>query len=122
MRARDCVWRQPSDPVCGRSIQLTRKLAGYSVNSVEQEQVRRAHGHNRNIPSRDASPAPGALPPNPASTEMQNLWPTLPGPSERGCGRSLGDGTKYRRYKSNRAQRLAGNRRERSLDHEQLPY
>ena len=84
MRARDCVWRQPSDPDGGQSIQLTRKLAGYWVNSVEQEQVRRGRGRNRNIPSRDASPAPDALPPNPASTEMQNLWPTLPGPSERG--------------------------------------
>ena len=89
MRARDCVWRQPSDLLFGRSIQLTRKLAGYWVNSVEQEQVRRGRGRNRNIPSRDASPAPGALPPNPASTEMQNLWPTLPGPNERGCGRLL---------------------------------
>ena len=89
MRARDCVWRQPSDPDGGQSIQLTRKLAGYWVNSVEQEQVRRGRGRNRNIPSRDASPAPGALPPNPASTEMQNLWPTLPGPNERACDHLL---------------------------------
>src|SRR5207253_7077418 len=106
-RARDCVWPRPSDPAFGRSIQLTRKLAGYWVNSVEQPQVRRGRGRNRNIPSRDASPAPGALPPNPVSAEMQNLWRTLPSPSERGCGRSLVD-------KPNRGQRLAGNRRERS--------
>ena len=104
MRARDCVWRQPSDADCGPSIQLTRKLAGYWVNSVEQEQVRRARGHNPNSPKKGATPAPGALPPNPASTEMQNLWPTLPGPSARVC----------RSAESSRAQRLAGNRRERS--------
>src|SRR6266849_7525369 len=107
MRARDYVWPQPSDVHGDQSIQLTRKLAGYWVNSVEQQQVPRGRGRTRNIPSRDASPAPGALPPNPASTEMQNLWPTLPGPNERGCGQSLAD-------KPNRAQRLAGNRRERS--------
>ena len=52
MRARDCVWRQPSDADCGPSIQLTRKLAGYWVNSVEQEQVRRARGHNPNSPKK----------------------------------------------------------------------
>ena len=51
MRARDCVWRQPSDADCSPSIQLTRKLAGYWVNSVEQEQVRRARGHNPNSPN-----------------------------------------------------------------------
>src|SRR5205807_8649121 len=121
MRARDSVWRQPSEPVSDGSIQLTRKLAGYLVNSVEQEQVRRGRGCNRHIPSRDASPAPGALPPNPPSAEMQNLWRPLPGPSERECGRSLADGAKYRRYKSNRAQSLARNRREGNLDHDQLP-
>ena len=87
MRARDCVWRQPSDPDGGQFFQLTRKLAGYWVNSVEQEQVRRGRGRNRNIP-KDASPARDALPPNPASTEMQNLWPTLPGPNARECDRS----------------------------------
>src|SRR6476660_867684 len=107
MRARDCVWPQPSDPADGQSIQLTRKLAGYLVNSVEQEPARRGRGHNRNIPSRDAGPAPGALLPNPASTEMQNLWPTLPRLGEPACGLSLAD-------KSNRAQKPAGSRRERS--------
>src|SRR5205814_6930108 len=110
MPARDCVWRQPSDADRGPSIQLSRKLARYWANSVEQEQVRHAHGHNPNSPNKGATPAPGALPPNPASTEMQNLLLTLPGPSARGC------------LQSSRAQRLAGNRRERSWDHEQLPY
>ena len=85
MRARNCVWRQPTDAVSGPSVQLTRKLARHSVNPVAQEQVRRAHRHNRNIPSRDARPTPGALRPNPALTEMQNLWPTLPGPNARAC-------------------------------------
>src|SRR5439155_25787316 len=103
--------RQPSDPDGGRSIRLARKRAGYWVNSVEQEQVRLGHGRNRNIPSRDPTPAPGALPPNPASTEMQNLWPTLPRPDERAYGPSPPD-------KPNRVRRLTGNRRERSWDHE----
>src|SRR5437660_10119297 len=85
MPARDCVWRQPSDSDCGLSIQLTRKLARYWVNFVEQEQVRRARGHNPNSPKKSATPAPGALPQNPASTEMQNLWPTSPGPSAWVC-------------------------------------
>ena len=107
MRARDCVWPQPNDFVSGRSIQLTRKLADYWVNLVEQEQVRRGRDRNRKIPNRDASPARGALPPNPVSIEMQNLWPPLPGLGERGCGQSLAD-------KPNHAQRLAGNRQERS--------
>ena len=62
------------------SIQLTRKPARYWVNSVEQEQVRRARDHNPNSPKKGATPAPGALPPNPASNEMQNLWPTVPEP------------------------------------------
>src|SRR5262245_28315731 len=112
MRARDCVWRQPTDPDCGPSIQLTRKLAGYWVNSVEQEQVRRALDHNLNSPQKGATPEPGALPPNPASTEMQNLWPTVPGPNA--CCPSLPG-------KLNRAKRPAGNKRERNLGHEQLP-
>src|SRR5436190_17031866 len=107
MPARDCVWRQPSDSDCGLSIQLNRKLARYWVNSVEQEQVRRARGHNPNSPKKGGTPAPDALPPNPASTEMQNLWPTLPGPNERECDRS-------RPGKQNRAQGLVGNRQERS--------
>src|SRR6266513_2994407 len=115
MRARNSVWRQPSDLDRGQSIQLTRKLAGYWVNSVEQEQVRCWRGRNRNIPSKDASLVLGAVPQKPASAEMQNLWPTLPALNDRGCGHSLAD-------KSNRVQRLAGNRRERSLDHEQLHY
>src|SRR5215471_7837908 len=102
MRARDCIWRQPSDADCRPSIQLTRKLADYWVNSVEQEQVRRAHGHNPNSPKRGATPAPGALPLNPTLTEMQNLWQTWPAPSERGW------------FQSTRGQRLAGNKRERS--------
>jgi hypothetical protein len=102
MPARDSAWRQPSDSDCGPSIQLTRKPPGCWVNSAEQEQVRHARGRNRHNPSRDASPAPGALLPNWASAEMQNLWPTLPGPSAREC------------FQSNRVQRLAGNRRERS--------
>src|SRR5207253_8108525 len=102
MRVRDFVWRQPSDADSGPSIQLTGKLAGYWVNSVAQEQVRHGRGHNPNSPQKDATPAPGALPLNPASTEMQNRWPTLPGPSSRGG------------FQSSRAQRLAGNRRERS--------
>ena len=89
MRARDYVWRQPSDADCGPSIQLSRKLAGYWVNSVEQEQVRRGRGHNPNSPKKGGTPAPGALPPNPASTEMQNLWPTLPGPSARGAANQV---------------------------------
>ena len=84
MRARDSAWRQPSDADCGPSIQLTRKPPGYWVNSAEQEQVRRGRDHNRDSPSKDATPAPGALLPNRASAEMQNLWPTLPGPSARG--------------------------------------
>src|SRR6266446_9879096 len=115
MRARDCVWRQPNDADCGPSIQLTRKFVGYWVNSVEQGQVRPARGHNPNNPQKGATPAPGELPPNPVSTEMQNLWSTLPLLNDRACGRSLPD-------RPNRAQRLAGNRRERSLDHERLPY
>src|SRR6516162_8619516 len=114
MRARNYVSRQPSDPDFDRSTQLTRKLARHSVNSVVQEQVRRGRDHNPNSPNKGATRAQGAPPPNPASTEMQNLWPILPGPGERGCGRSLAD-------KSNRAQRLAGNRPERSWDHEQPP-
>src|SRR5437763_15627157 len=115
MRARGCMWPQPSDLLDGQSIQLTQKLAGYWANSVEQQQFQRGPGRNRNIPNRDATPAPNALLPNPASTEMQNLWLTLPGPSEPGCGQSLAD-------KSNRAQSLTGNRRGRSQDHEQLLY
>src|SRR5256885_11353748 len=111
MRARDCVWPQPSDLLDGQSIQLTQKLAGYWVNSVEQQQSQRGRGRNRNIPNRDASPAPNALPPNPASTEMQNLWPTLPRPDEWAYGPSPPD-------KPNRVRRLTGNRRERSWDHE----
>src|SRR6266513_545243 len=107
MRARDCAWPQPSDLHGGQSIQLTRKLARYWVNSVEQEQVRRGRGRSRNIPSKDATPAPNVSPPNPVSTEMQNLWPPLPGLSERRYGQSLAD-------KSSRAERLAGNRRGRS--------
>jgi hypothetical protein len=83
MRAQDCVWRQPSDPDGGQSFQRTRKLADYSVNSVEQEQVRRGRGHNLNSLKKGATPTPGALPPNPASTEMQNRWPTLPKPNDR---------------------------------------
>ena len=55
MRARDCVWRQPSDADFGPSIQLNSKPADYRVNSVEQEQVRRGRGHNRNTPNKDAS-------------------------------------------------------------------
>ena len=102
MRARDYVWRQPSDADCGQSIQLSRKFAGYWVNSVEQGQVRPARGHNPNSPKRGGTPAPGALPPSPASIEMQNRWPTLPAPGARGC------------FQSTRGQRLAGNRRERS--------
>ena len=115
MRARDCVWRQPSDADCGPSIQLNRKPPGCWVNSAEQEQVRRGRGHNRIFPSRDASPAPGAFLPNWASPEMQNQWPTVQGPNERECDRS-------RSRKTYRVQKLAGNRRERSWDHEQLPY
>src|SRR5436190_23162453 len=107
MRARDCAWPQPSDLLDGQSIQLTQKLAGYWVNSVEQQQFQRGRERNLNIRNRDASPAPGALPPNPASTERQNLWLTLPGPSAPGCGQSLTD-------KPNRAQRLTGNRRGRN--------
>src|SRR5437868_6821951 len=107
MRARDCVWPQPSDLLGGQSIQPTQKLVGYWVNSVEQQQFQRGRERNLNIPNRDASPAPNALFPNPASTEMQNLWLTLPAPSEPGCGQSLAD-------KPNRAQRLTGNRRGRS--------
>src|SRR5438132_803145 len=107
MRAQDCVWRQPSDLHDGQSIQLTRKLVGYWVNSVGQERLRRGRGHTRNTPSRDASPTPGALPPSPVSTETRNLSPTVPGPSEPGCGQSLAD-------KPNRAGRLAGSRREES--------
>src|SRR5436190_679089 len=94
-------------PLVCLSIQLTQKLAGYWVNSVEQQQFQRGRGRNRNIRNRDASPAPNALLPNPVSTEMQNLWLTLPGPGEPGCGQSLAD-------KSNRAQRLTGNRQGRS--------
>src|SRR5262249_45328217 len=112
MRARDSVWRQPSDSDCRPSIRLTRKPVGYWANSVVQEQVRRARGHNPNNPKKGAMPAPGALSPNAASNEMQNLWPTLPGPN--GCRLSLAG-------KLNRAKRTAGNRRERNLDHEQLP-
>src|SRR6516162_8690270 len=107
MRARGCVWRQPSDADCGPSIQLTGKPPGCWVNSAEQEQVRPARGQNPDSPNKDASPAPGALLPNPASAEMQNLWPTVQGPNEWACGRSP-----YR--KPNRALRLAGNRQERS--------
>ena len=55
MRARDCVWRQTIDADRCQWIQLTRKLARYWVNSVQQEQVRRGRGPNRNIPSRGAS-------------------------------------------------------------------
>src|SRR6266704_224397 len=105
MPARDCVWRQPSDADCCPLIQLSRKFAGYWVNSVEQEQVRRARGHNPNSPKKGGTPAPGALPPNPASTEMQNLWPTLPRKDERAYGPSPPD-------KPNRVRRLTGNRRE----------
>src|SRR5207248_450000 len=93
--------------------QLIRKLAGHWVNSVEQEQVRHGRGRTRNIG--DASPARDAPPRNPASTEMQNLWPIVPGLNERECDRSLP-------RKPYRAQRPVGNRREGSLDHEQLPY
>src|SRR5213078_2095269 len=118
MRARDFVWRQPSDADCGPSIQLTRKLAGYWVNSVEQEPVRRARGHNPNSPKKDAKPAPGALPQNPASTEMQNLWPTVPGLNERECDRCR---PRKPPRKPNHAQKLAGNRPGKSLDREQLP-
>src|SRR5437764_7794624 len=107
MRVRGYMWPQPSDLLDGQSIQLTQKLAGYWLNSVEQQQFQRGRGRNRNIPNTDASPAPNALPPNPASTEMQNLSRTLPGPRERGCGQSLAD-------TPNRAQRLTGNRRGRS--------
>src|SRR2546430_17322794 len=74
MRARDCVWLQPNDLGGGQLIQLTRRLADYWVNSVEQEQVPRERGHNRNIPGRDAKPTPGALRRNRPSTEMQNPW------------------------------------------------
>src|SRR5436190_8972254 len=81
MRDRNSIWRQPSDAGRDPTIQLSRKLAGYWVNSVEQEQVRRARGHNPYSPNKGVTPAPGALPPNRASTEMQNRWPTLPGPS-----------------------------------------
>src|SRR6516225_8767529 len=107
MRARDSLWRQPSDADWSPSIQLTRKPAGCWVNSVEQEQARRGYDHNPNSQNKGATPAPGALPPNPASNEMQNLWPTVPGLSAREYVRFLPD-------KPNRAQRLAGNRRERS--------
>src|SRR6266480_2970987 len=107
MRARDYVWRQPSDADCGPSIQLTDKLARYWVKSVEQEQVRRGRGHNPKI-HQGATPARAALPLNPASAEMQNLWATLAGPGAR-C------------LQSSRAQELAGNRQERRLGHEQLP-
>src|SRR5207253_9490185 len=81
MPARHCVWRQPSDSDCGLSIQLNRKLVHYWVNSVEQEQVRRARGHNPDSQNKDKTPAPGALPPNPASNEMQNLSPTVSAPN-----------------------------------------
>ncbi len=115
MRARDCVWPPPSDPSGGQFFQLTRKLAGYWVNSVEQEQLRYGRGRNQNIPHKDESSARDALPRNPASTEMQNLWPIVPGLNGRECDRS-------RPGKFHRAQRPVGNRREGSLDHEQLPY
>src|SRR5438445_12060814 len=103
MRARDCVWRPPSDPDGGQFFQLTRKLAGHWVNSVEQEQVRRVRGRTRIIA--DASPARDVPPPNPVSTEMQNLWPIVPEPNERECDRS-------RPRNPKRAHRPAGSRRE----------
>src|SRR6059058_4822010 len=108
MRARDCVWRQPNAADCGPSMQLTGKLARYWVNSLEQGQVRPVRGHNPNNPKKGATLAPGELPPNPVSTEMQNLWPTLPLPNERACGRSLPDRPyRARPDRPNRAQRLA---------------
>src|SRR5438067_11997577 len=109
MPARNCVWRQSSDSDCGLSIQLNRKLARYWVNSVEQEQVRPARGHNPDSPKKDATPAPGALPPIPASNELQNLCPPVPGPN--GCRLSLP-------VKLIRQKGPAGNNEERRLDPE----
>src|SRR5438045_8836401 len=107
MRARDCGWRQPSGPDGGQLIQLIRRLASCWANSVVQEQARHERGRIRNI-SRDASPVRDALHPNPASIEMQNLWPIVPGLNGREWNQL------------NRAHRLAGNTREGSSDHEQL--
>src|SRR5262252_4389786 len=112
MRARHSAWRQPNAADCSPALQLRRKLAGYWVNSVEQEQARRAHDHNPDSPNKGETPAPGALPPNPASTEMQNLSLTVPGLSARECVWLLPD--KVLPDKPNRAHRLAGNRRGRS--------
>src|SRR5436190_2476310 len=114
MHARDYVSRQPNGGGCGRSIQLSRKFAGYWVNSVEQEQVRPARGHNPNSPKKGGTPAPGALLQSPASIEMQNLWPTVPSLNERECDRC-------RPGKPNHARKLAGNRPGKTLDPEQLP-
>src|ERR1041385_2247971 len=105
-RVQNCRWRPPSDVGRGLSIQLSRKLAGYWVNSAEQERVRHARGHNQYSPNKGGTPAPGGLPPNRASTGMQNRWPTLPGPGAR-----VWDPYPY---ESSRVQELAGNRRERS--------
>ena len=85
MRARDCVWRQPSDADRSPSIQLIRKLARYWVSSVEQEQVRRVRGHNPNSPQKGATPAPGALPrirPQPKC----RIYGRLCQGQARGCG------------------------------------
>src|SRR5947207_15326340 len=85
MPARDCVWRQPSDADCGQSIQLSRKFAGYWVNSVEQGQVRPARGHNPNSPKRGGTPAPGALPPIPPPFEMKNEGRICPPQAPGAC-------------------------------------
>src|SRR5215475_277780 len=119
MPGRNCVWRQPSDADSRPAIQLTRKLARYWVKSVEQKQVRRARARNPNSPKKGATPAPGALLQSPASTEMLNLWPTVPSLNERECDRCRPGNPPG---KPNHAQKLAGNRQERRLGHEQLPY
>src|SRR5262245_683574 len=111
MRAPDSVWRQSSDSDWCLSIRLTRKLARYWVKFLWQEQVPRARGYNLNSRNKGAMPAPGALLQSPASTEMLNLWPTVPSLNGRECDRcrpgNLPD-------KPNHAQKLAGNRREKS--------
>ena len=115
MRARDCVWRQPSDADCGPSIQLTRKPPGCWVNSAEQEQVRRGRGHNRISPVE-----------MPAQRQVR-FSRIGPQPKCRINGRlckgqTSGSVIDLQSRKTYRVQRLAGNRRERSWDHEQLPY
>src|SRR5689334_22501459 len=113
MPARDRVRRQPNAADCRPSIPLTGKPAGYWVNSVEQKQVQRARGQNPDNPKKGATPGPGALLQSPASTEMLNVWPTVPSLNERECDRCRPGGPPG---KPNHAQKLAGNRPGKSLD------